>query len=55
MNDLKGKSALVTGASTTPGNKKGGLANIVEKSLGSIVKYGSSRWEERRVGKECRL
>jgi galactarate dehydratase len=28
-------------ANTTPGNKKGGLANIVEKSLGSIVKSGS--------------
>ena len=29
-------------ANTTPGNKKGGLANIVEKALGSIVKSGSS-------------
>ena len=29
-------------ANTTPGNKKGGLANIVEKSLGSIAKSGSS-------------
>jgi galactarate dehydratase len=29
-------------ANTTPGNKKGGLANIVEKSLGSIVKSGKS-------------
>ena len=29
-------------ANTTPGNKEGGLANIVEKSLGSIVKSGSS-------------
>jgi len=28
-------------ANTSPGNKKGGLANIVEKSLGSIVKSGS--------------
>src|SRR6202034_1253046 len=28
-------------ANTTPGNKKGGLANIVEKSLGSIVKSGT--------------
>ena len=28
-------------ANTTPGNKKGGLANIVEKSLGSIAKSGS--------------
>jgi galactarate dehydratase len=29
-------------ANTTPGNKKGGLANIVEKALGSIVKSGAS-------------
>ncbi len=29
-------------ANTTPGNKKGGLANIVEKALGSIVKSGST-------------
>jgi galactarate dehydratase len=29
-------------ANTSPGNKKGGLANIVEKSLGSIVKSGTS-------------
>jgi galactarate dehydratase len=29
-------------ANTTPGNKKGGLANIVEKSLGSIMKSGTS-------------
>jgi len=29
-------------ANTTPGNKTGGLANIVEKALGSIVKSGTS-------------
>jgi galactarate dehydratase len=29
-------------ANTTPGNKKGGIANIVEKSLGSIAKSGTS-------------
>jgi galactarate dehydratase len=29
-------------ANTTPGNKKGGLANITEKAMGSIVKSGSS-------------
>jgi galactarate dehydratase len=29
-------------ANTSPGNKKGGLANIVEKALGSSVKSGSS-------------
>ena len=28
-------------ANTTPGNKKGGLNNIVEKAMGSIVKSGS--------------
>jgi galactarate dehydratase len=28
-------------ANTTPGNKKGGLSNIVEKAMGSIVKSGS--------------
>jgi galactarate dehydratase len=30
-------------ANTTPGNKKGGLSNIVEKAMGSIVKSGSAR------------
>jgi len=30
-------------ANTTPGNKAGGLSNIVEKSLGSIAKSGSSQ------------
>ncbi|ADG92695.1 galactarate dehydratase [Arcobacter nitrofigilis DSM 7299] len=29
-------------ANTTPGNKAGGLSNIVEKSLGSIIKSGTS-------------
>lgn len=29
-------------ANTTPGNKKGGLNNIVEKAMGSIAKSGSS-------------
>ncbi len=29
-------------ANTTPGNKRGGLANIVEKALGSIAKSGTS-------------
>jgi galactarate dehydratase len=29
-------------ANPTPGNKRGGLANIIEKSLGSIAKAGSS-------------
>ena len=29
-------------ANTTPGNKRGGLSNIVEKAMGSIVKSGTS-------------
>lgn len=29
-------------ANTTPGNKKGGLVNIVEKAMGSIIKSGSA-------------
>jgi galactarate dehydratase len=29
-------------ANTTPGNKKGGLANIMEKTLGSIAKSGTA-------------
>jgi galactarate dehydratase len=28
-------------ANTTPGNKKGGLSNIVEKAMGSVVKSGT--------------
>jgi len=30
-------------ANTTPGNKRGGLANIVEKALGSVAKSGPAR------------
>ena len=30
-------------ANPTPGNKRGGLSNIVEKALGSVAKSGSSR------------
>ncbi len=40
--DYLDKGEVDRSANTTPGNKKGGLANIVEKSLGSIVKSGSS-------------
>jgi galactarate dehydratase len=29
-------------ANTTPGNKKGGLSNIVEKAMGSIIKSGTA-------------
>ncbi|MDR3588624.1 MAG: galactarate dehydratase [Negativicutes bacterium] len=34
--------AVDRNANPSPGNKKGGLANVVEKSLGSIAKSGSS-------------
>ena len=33
-------------ANPTPGNKKGGLANIVEKAMGSIAKSGTAPIEE---------
>lgn len=36
------KGMVDRSANTTPGNKKGGLSNIVEKAMGSIVKSGSS-------------
>ncbi|MDQ6638129.1 MAG: galactarate dehydratase [Pseudomonadota bacterium] len=37
-----GKGGADRSANTTPGNKQGGLANIVEKAMGSIVKSGTS-------------
>ncbi|WP_280155498.1 galactarate dehydratase [Piscinibacter sp. XHJ-5] len=36
------KGKVDRSANTTPGNKKGGLSNIVEKAMGSIVKSGSA-------------
>ncbi|MDQ8032650.1 MAG: galactarate dehydratase [Bordetella sp.] len=36
------RGAADRSANTSPGNKKGGLSNIVEKAMGSIVKSGSS-------------
>jgi galactarate dehydratase len=36
------KGLVDRSANTTPGNKKGGLSNIVEKAMGSIVKSGSA-------------
>jgi galactarate dehydratase len=36
------KGGVDRAANTTPGNKKGGLSNIVEKAMGSVVKSGSS-------------
>lgn len=35
-----GRGRVDRSANTTPGNKAGGLANIVEKAMGSIVKSG---------------
>ncbi len=37
-----GRGQVDRSANTTPGNKAGGLSNIVEKAMGSIVKSGSS-------------
>ncbi|MSU89501.1 galactarate dehydratase [Rhodobacteraceae bacterium 2CG4] len=36
------RGAVDRSANTTPGNKAGGLSNIVEKAMGSIVKSGRS-------------
>ena len=40
--DYLGRGDADRSANTSPGNKKGGLANIVEKSLGSVAKSGKS-------------
>ena len=40
--DYLGRGHVDRSANTTPGNKRGGLANIVEKSLGSVIKSGAS-------------
>src|SRR3546814_15632815 len=37
-----GRGSADRSANTSPGNKKGGLSNIVEKAMGSIIKSGSS-------------
>ncbi|MGZ8259544.1 MAG: galactarate dehydratase [Caldimonas sp.] len=37
-----GRGGVDRSANTTPGNRQGGLANIVEKAMGSIVKSGSA-------------
>lgn len=36
------KGQVDRSANTTPGNKRGGLSNIVEKALGSVAKSGTS-------------
>lgn len=40
--DYLARGASNRAANTTPGNQRGGLANIVEKALGSVAKAGSS-------------
>ena len=40
--DYLKRGSVDRSANTTPGNKKGGLSNIVEKAMGSIVKSGTS-------------
>jgi len=37
-----GRGSADRSANTTPGNKAGGLSNIVEKAMGSIIKSGTS-------------
>ena len=40
--DYLARGSADRSANTTPGNKRGGLANIVEKALGSVAKAGTS-------------
>lgn len=40
--DYLARGGVDRSANTTPGNKRGGLANIVEKAMGSVAKAGSS-------------
>jgi galactarate dehydratase len=40
--DYLAQGAADRSANTTPGNKKGGLSNIVEKAMGSVIKSGTS-------------
>jgi galactarate dehydratase len=42
FDDYLKKGQVDRSANTSPGNKEGGLSNIVEKALGSIVKSGTS-------------
>ncbi|HEX2759368.1 MAG TPA: galactarate dehydratase, partial [Rhizomicrobium sp.] len=39
--DYLAKGQVDRGANTTPGNKKGGLSNIIEKAMGSVIKSGT--------------
>jgi galactarate dehydratase len=40
--DYLARGQVDRAANTTPGNKAGGLSNIVEKAMGSVIKSGSS-------------
>jgi galactarate dehydratase len=40
--DYLQKAGVDREANPTPGNKKGGLANVVEKAMGSVAKAGST-------------
>ena len=40
--DYLGRGSADRSANPTPGNKRGGLANVVEKALGSVAKAGTS-------------
>ncbi|MBS1211139.1 MAG: galactarate dehydratase [Proteobacteria bacterium] len=40
--DYLAQGSVDRSANTTPGNKKGGLSNIVEKAMGSIIKSGTA-------------
>lgn len=42
FDDYLSRGGVDRSANTTPGNKRGGLSNIVEKAMGSIVKSGSA-------------
>ena len=44
--DYLARGSADRSANPTPGNKRGGLANVVEKALGSIAKSGSTAIQE---------
>jgi altronate dehydratase len=50
--DYLKKGGVDRSANTSPGNKKGGLSNIVEKAMGSIIKSGTSPIRRARARRE---
>ncbi len=57
--DYLARGRVDRSANTTPGNKAGGLSNIVEKAMGSIVKSGTAQIEHvlapgEKLGREQR-